>query len=307
MYCIVAGAYEIGVTSPNQTPDEPATSDGVYYFNMAKRFIDTGILKHHFTRGLEAPLKLLLLHLFTDCNNAGMWQVDFEIAEIIIGHKIDRKKAEKAFENKVVKLKDGAIWFIPDFIDFQYGKLQEKNPAHKNIIALLLKENLIDSDYNLKVLPSTFGVPSKGTMDMDKEKEKEKVMEKEKESEPKKAEKRNLNFGTLQESFSEKWDQWIRFKKEQHKQTFKSQESEQVAVNHLIKISGGDFLVAEQVIDQSIGQLWKGLFELKEENHKNGKSNTVTSGKKIGRIPEDNVNEFLNRGRIAPFTGEGTY
>lgn len=123
----------------------------------------------------------------------------------------------------------------------------------------------------------------------------------------KKAEKRNLNFGTLQESFSEKWDQWIRFKKEQHKQTFKSQESEQVAINHLIKISGGDFMIAEQIIEQSIGQLWKGLFELKQENQKNGKSNTVTSGKKIGRIPEDNVNEFLNRGRIAPFTGEGSY
>lgn len=122
-----------------------------------------------------------------------------------------------------------------------------------------------------------------------------------------KKEKRNLNFLTLQDSFVEKWDVWIKFKKSQFKQTYKTKESEQVALNHLIKLSGGDCVIAEKIIDQSIGQLWKGLFELKEENQKNGKSNTVTSGKKIGRIPEDNVNEFLNRGRIAPFTGEGTY
>lgn len=114
----------------------------------------------------------------------------------------------------------------------------------------------------------------------------------------KKSEKRNLNFGTLQESFSEKWDGWIRFKKEQHKQTYKSKESEQVAVNHLIKLSGGDCIVAEQIINQSIGQLWKGLFELKQENQNHGKPTTNTSGKKIGRIPEADMAEFLSRGEI---------
>lgn len=142
---------------------------------MAKRFIDTGILKHHFTRSLEGPLKLLWVHLLTDCNAAGMWQVDWEVAEIFIGGKIDREKAMKAFENKVVILKNGAIWFIPDFIEYQYNTLQEKNPAHRNIILLLQKENLITEDLKLKPLPSPSGVPSKGTMVMVKEKVKEKV------------------------------------------------------------------------------------------------------------------------------------
>lgn len=115
----------------------------------------------------------------------------------------------------------------------------------------------------------------------------------------KKGEKRNLNFGTLQPTFSEKWDQWMKFKKEQFKHSYKSQESEQVALNHLLKISSGDYLVAEQIIDQSIGQLWKGLFELKN-NSNNGKSITGRTGEKIGRVPIEGAAEFLSRGRIAP-------
>lgn len=121
----------------------------------------------------------------------------------------------------------------------------------------------------------------------------------------KRAEKRNLNFGTLQDSFIEKWDVWIKFKKSQFKQTYKTIESEQVAVNLLIKISGGDCVVAEQIIQRSIGQLWKGLFELNNENQKNGESTTKLSGKKFGRIPEETMREFINRGPIPKFSGEG--
>jgi len=120
-----------------------------------------------------------------------------------------------------------------------------------------------------------------------------------------KKEKRKLNFSTLQDSFIEKWDVWIKFKKSQFKQTYKTIESEQVAVNLLIKISGGDCVVAEQIIQRSIGQLWKGLFELNNENQKNGESTTKLSGKKFGRIPEETMREFINRGPIPKFSGEG--
>jgi hypothetical protein len=267
---------------------------GFLILNMAKRFIDTGLLKHHFTRGLEAPLKLLWVHLLTDCNNAGMWQVDFEIAEIIIGQKIDRKKAEKSFENKVVKLKGGAIWFIPDFIDFQYGKLQEKNPAHKNIIVLLLKENLIDSDRNLKGLPSTFGVPSKGTMDKDKDKVMEKVMEKEKESDP--------------EIFEIDPHPYLKKIKSDYPVLLKMKEPLTEAQAQRLEIDIGDDLVYEKLEAMANkANILKNYISANltlrtwvNYSNKNGKPTTKTSGEKIGRVPIEGAAEFLSRGRIAP-------
>lgn len=141
---------------------------------MAKRFIDTAILKHHFTRSLPGVMKLLWVHLLTDCNYAGMWQVDWEIASVVVGSKIDPAKAEKFFENKVVKIKGGAIWFMPDFIDFQYGKLNEKIAMHKTILSLLKKENLINEDGIIKPLSRGSVTLPEGLQVKEKEKEKEK-------------------------------------------------------------------------------------------------------------------------------------
>lgn len=115
--------------------------------------------------------------------------------------------------------------------------------------------------------------------------------------------KRELNFGTLQDSFSEKWDRWIKFKKDQFKQSYKTQDSEQTAINHLIEISGGDCIVAEKIINQSISNTWKGLFKL-NENTTNGKSNTntATNEPKVGRLSESSAVKFKNLGEIKPFS-----
>ena len=52
---------------------------------MAKRFIDTDIFKKRNVKDLEAPYKLLFIYLFTDCNHAGIWEVDLDVAEIRLG------------------------------------------------------------------------------------------------------------------------------------------------------------------------------------------------------------------------------
>ena len=106
-------------------------------------------------------------------------------------------------------------------------------------------------------------------------------------------EKPKLNFGSLQDSFSEKWETWIKFKKEQFKQSYKTPESEQLAINSLIEISKGDYIAAEKIINQSISNLWKGLFKLKE-NTQNGKSTTGnTKEPKFGRVPVSDIERFM--------------
>ena len=53
---------------------------------MAKRFTDTEKYRKPFLRGLQGAYKLLWDFLYHDCNHAGIWIKDFEIAQIYIGN-----------------------------------------------------------------------------------------------------------------------------------------------------------------------------------------------------------------------------
>ena len=138
---------------------------------MAKRFTDTEKWKKPFIRGLQGAYKLLWLYICDDCDHAGIWQVDMEVAAIRIGEKIDIKEAIKSFDEKIVIIDKGNKWFIPSFLEFQYPSgLNPDNRAHNSVIILLEKYNLRIS--NNKPLIS----PSEGSMDMDMVKDMDKDM-----------------------------------------------------------------------------------------------------------------------------------
>ena len=125
---------------------------------MAKRFTDTDKWKKPFIRGLEAPYKLLWFYILDDCDHAGIWIVDLEIASIRCGHTFNEKDVLKIFNGQVDVVRKGEIWFIRDFIDFQYGTLNPENRAHKSVLDRLKK-------YKIKPLIS----PLQGAKDKDKD------------------------------------------------------------------------------------------------------------------------------------------
>lgn len=127
---------------------------------MAKRFTDSDKWKKPFIRSMEAPYKLLWLYILDDCDHAGIWQVDEDVAKIKIGLEIDFKKAIEVFGNHIQIIDGGEKWFISDFIDFQYGELKPENRVHYSILQLHKK-------YKIKPLTS----PLKGAMDKDKDKD----------------------------------------------------------------------------------------------------------------------------------------
>jgi hypothetical protein len=144
---------------------------------MAKRFTDTEKWKKPFIRNLSAPYKLLWLYICDDCDHAGIWQVDIDVARIRIGEQITEREALKFFGNKVITIDDGNKWYIPSFIDFQYPSgLNPDNKAHGGIIKVLQKFNLIDDEFKPLVSPLY------GAMDKDKDMvmDKDKVMVKKK-------------------------------------------------------------------------------------------------------------------------------
>jgi hypothetical protein len=134
---------------------------------MAKRFTDTNKYKKPFIRGLQGAYKLLWDYLYHDCDHAGIWIVDFEIAQIYIGDdmKVCKEDALKHFnkgEKRIVEIDNKSKWFIPSFIDFQYGKLTETNRAHNSVILILKKYKL----YNKGLIR-----PLQGCKDKDKDKD----------------------------------------------------------------------------------------------------------------------------------------
>lgn len=84
----------------------------------------------------------------------------------------------------------------------------------------------------------------------------------------------------LENPFSEKflmtWIMWKDFKKNHFKFLFRSIESEQIAINDLAKKSDFNEEKAIEIINQSIANGWKGLFEVK--NKKNGTHQQTVNG-----------------------------
>lgn len=139
---------------------------------MAKRFTDTEKWKKRLLRGIQAPYKLLWLYVCDDCNHAGVWEVDFEVARIRIGcPQISENEAVTCFGDKIIIFDDGEKWFIPSFLEFQYGELNPENRAHSSVLQIIRKYHL---GRHCKGLLS----PLQGCKDKDKELDKDKNKEK---------------------------------------------------------------------------------------------------------------------------------
>lgn len=69
------------------------------------------------------------------------------------------------------------------------------------------------------------------------------------------------------------WKGWAEYKQTEHRDGYKSGKTEQVAINKLVEMSGGDLTKAQEIVKQSIANRWKGLFTLKTNNNVTAKSN----------------------------------
>ena len=223
---------------------------------MAKRFTDTEKWKKPFIRGLQGAYKLLWLYICDDCDHAGIWQVDIDVAQIRIGEKIDIKEAIKTFDEKIIIFDKGNKWFIPSFIEFQYPSgLNPDNRAHNSIIILLEKYKLLDKQNK----PLTRSLQGRKDMDMVKVKDKDKDMDKG---------TKKIKISFIGEEIIEYWNLWKDYKSKQFKFIYKTVQSEQAAFDDLVRLSEKNCENAIEIIKQSMANGWKGLFELKISQNK---------------------------------------
>ena len=132
---------------------------------MGKRFTDTEKWKDPWFRKLPLEAKVFWEFLRDNCDQAGFWKKDYELASFLCGAELNDSIMGWLNKEKN-RIKDHGVYLeILDFISFQFGHLTKDCRPHRPVLDLLKK-------YGFKGY-------LKGINTLE-EKEKEKEMEKEK-------------------------------------------------------------------------------------------------------------------------------
>ena len=108
---------------------------------MAKRMIDTEIWKKEWFLKLSPKMKMFWIYLITNCNHAGIWEVNFTLAEFMVGDKLDSNEVKEILDGKIREIDNGEKWFIPSYVPFQYSSNNLSN-VMKSVMKILKKYGL---------------------------------------------------------------------------------------------------------------------------------------------------------------------
>lgn len=114
---------------------------------MAKRFMATDIFDDPWFIELSPEYKLFWIYLLLRCNHAGIWQVNFKLANFHLfglDTKVSEKEALELFKGRIEVLKQG-YWRIVKFVEFQYGELGNSN-VHQSVKKELQRFGIMDED-----------------------------------------------------------------------------------------------------------------------------------------------------------------
>ena len=179
---------------------------------MSKRFISTDLFNDSWFMELSTNSKLFYIYLLTNCDNAGIIDLNVKLAEFQTGIPSLNKNFGKYFEclkTRLLHLKDN-YYFLTKFVLFQYPKgLSESVKPQKQVIEKLKKFNLYDEE-NL-----TVKIDLVNSMDTVQETYKETVIETKKEEEKKTSKEKiyrqfahlkltNTEFLKLRETYGKK-------------------------------------------------------------------------------------------------------
>lgn len=245
---------------------------------MAKlRSVSTGFWSDPFIEDLTPVQKLLFLYLITNekTNMLGIYEAS--IKKISFETGINTSDINKALE--LFKKSDKVKYLNNYVVLLNYMKHQNYNTNMKksaidtyNNLPNELKDNDVviskdNASEGFERLSKALGMVSKIEV------EDESKVEYEKET------KTKLEFVYNKVDFSKPINLWLDYKKEK-KQTYKSDKSIQIFFDNLIKLSCGNFETAEKIINQSIGNNWAGIFELKNEAKKESKPYAINEDMK---------------------------
>lgn len=107
-----------------------------------KRFTETEKWRDPWFRKLTPELKCLWSFICDNCDNAGVWDPDEDLARFSISAPaLELATALVAFNGRVKVLPSGK-WHITKFIQFQNGSLKSNNNCHISILELCRKHGI---------------------------------------------------------------------------------------------------------------------------------------------------------------------
>lgn len=132
-----------------------------------KRFTDIEIWDKEWYMELTPKHKCLMKYMFDKCDACGCWKPNWKLASLHINEAVNLDDLKALPKDQYEVLETGKI-FIPDFVEFQYGQLSLRSPAHNPVFLALEKNNLLHRVLNRL---------SNSLQEKEKDKEKEKDME----------------------------------------------------------------------------------------------------------------------------------
>ena len=108
---------------------------------MAKRFTDSEKWDDPWFSELPNKFKLLWILILDKCDHAGFYKVNLKMAEFCTGEKYELQEVKGILDGRIREISPEK-WFIPKFIDFQYGELNDESRVHKSVYSILKKEGV---------------------------------------------------------------------------------------------------------------------------------------------------------------------
>ena len=143
---------------------------------MAKRYYTTDLFDDAWFMDLPSKYKLFWIYLLTKCNHSGIWQVNWKIAQFYTGDNLEPTEVQRILKDRIISFENNKYWFIPKFIEFQYGtKLNKDSSVHKGIIENIIKYKLCEFIPNIEIsekISKGLGNPYERIKDKDKDKDK---------------------------------------------------------------------------------------------------------------------------------------
>ena len=142
---------------------------------MAKRFIDTGLFKDSWFSELSANNKLFYVYLITNCDHAGIIDLNPRLAEFETGIKglakgLDTVKQELG--DRLYPLRDN-YYFLVKFVKYQYPRGLAESSKPQNAVIKRLHEFGLDPNSMVRVTKE-YANSLERVQDKDKDKDKDK-------------------------------------------------------------------------------------------------------------------------------------
>ena len=91
---------------------------------MAKRFTDSEKWEDPFFAELSNDMKLVWIYLLDKCDHAGFYKVNFKLLNFHLNTSLKTEDILLVFNGRIKVLADEK-WFIPKFLYFQYGEVDD--------------------------------------------------------------------------------------------------------------------------------------------------------------------------------------